>query len=328
MVPEKKYINVPSLGVLADYQLKDIVIAIGVFDGVHLGHQHVLKKLSKMADAYNAQPVALTFFPHPKQVLVPDAVPVLLVSPEQKVELLYQNGVKAVVTIPFTKEFSSLSPEDFIKICLSSSRVTIHGICVGEKWRFGSGAKGTVQLLKDFADKGHFQFESVPEVYLDNTLISSTTIRRAVSSGIMNEAQKMLGRPYSLIGKVITGRKIAGSALTFPTANLKINYGVVPPNGVYAGFSTFKGRKYPAAIAIGTAPTFRHNFVTREPKIEVHMFDFSESIYDETLEVTFISYLREERCYSSVDSLKHQIHEDILDIKQLLKNSGFDPHPN
>jgi riboflavin kinase/FMN adenylyltransferase len=312
------YINVSSLAQLEKYDIKKVAVAIGVFDGVHKGHCLLLQRLIEMAKRDDATPVAMTFYPHPREALKPESHPGLLVSPVRKIELLHEQGIKAVVTIPFTREFSSLSPNDFIERALLSAQVELTGICVGNKWRFGAGGKGNVKVLEEFAGNGHFDFDAVDELLIDGETVSSTSIRRAISSGLFGKAEKMLGRPYSLQGEVEEGKKIAGPELSYPTANLKTQYGIIPPNGVYAASAILDGKKYPAAVAIGLSPTFNyaHN---KTPRVEVHLIGFEGNIYGKTVEAVFVEYLREERCYSSAEALKKQIGEDIKNINNILK---------
>lgn len=315
---ENSYINASSLAQLEKYGINRVAVAIGVFDGVHKGHCLLLQRLIEMAKRDNATPVAMTFYPHPREALRPESHPGLLLSPAKKIELLHEQGIKAVVTIPFTKEFASLSPFEFIERSLLVSQVELTGICVGRKWRFGAGGKGDVKILEDFANNGHFDFDAVDELFIDGETVSSTSIRRAISSGLLEKAEKMLGRPYSLEGEVEQGKKIAGTELSYPTANLKTRYGIIPPNGVYASCAILDEKKYPAAVAIGVSPTFNYAN-NKNPRVEVHLIGFEGDIYGKNIEAFFIKYLREERYYSSIEALKTQIGEDIKNIKNILE---------
>lgn len=322
MTDKGKYTDVSSFEALYQHGIEKAVIAIGVFDGVHRGHQLLISELLKMAEAEKAAPVALTFYPHPREILSPESSPRLLTAPAKKIKLLHDYGVSAVVTIPFTKEFAALSAPEFINDCLISEKVLLCGICVGRQWRFGSGGQAGNNVLKDFAEKGHFNFKAVDELYLNDREISSTSIRKAVSSGLLDEAAEMLGRPYSLTGTVEKGNMIAGSELECPTANLRIKYGVLPPSGVYAGRAFADGKSYTAAVALGYSPTYRH-YHKPEARVEVHIFDFNGNIYGKEVEVEFIKYLREERCFSSPENLKKQIESDLIQIREIMeKNNG------
>jgi len=318
----KRYIDVDTLEALAEHGLQRIAIAIGVFDGVHKGHQLLIRELVKMAKENDAVPVAFTFNPHPRAVLHPDAAPPLLMPHSKKVELLHKYGVKAVVSMAFSKKLASLTPEMFIKTCLLSPKLKLCGICVGKNWKFGAGGKGGTELLEKFADEGHFKFKSVRELVIDNQLVSSTSVRKAVSAGLLDEAEKMLGRPYSLTGEVEAGNKLAASELSCPTANIKVLHGAMPPNGVYAGFTICGGKRFKSAVAIGLSPTFGP--INRHPRIESHIFDFSEDIYGRDIEIELIKYLREERCFSSVEHLKQQIEKDLREIKKILEDKKYE----
>ncbi|MHB9138089.1 MAG: riboflavin biosynthesis protein RibF [Victivallaceae bacterium] len=316
----KAIIDVPSLDALAERGIKTACLAIGVFDGVHKGHQLLIKALLEMSVKHHSVPVALTFFPHPREVVQPDNPPPLLVPPAKKIELLHQYGIKAVVTIPFSREFAAQTPDEFIKNCLNSSRVKIRGICVGCKWRFGAGGTGDSSVLRDFADRGHFDFEAVDELTIGDSIVSSTAIRRAVSSGLLERAQELLGRPYSLCGIVEKGHHVAGPELAHPTANLKITYGILPPDGVYAASVILDGKRYPAAVNAGVSPTYNRP-EDRSKRFEVHIIGFEQNIYGAAVEVELLKYLREERSFPDSAMLKQQIIKDIEDIKLITTNN-------
>lgn len=311
------YIDVHSIGTLAEFGIKKIVAAIGVFDGVHLGHQKLLDRLLKMSNRVDAIPVALTFYPHPREVLKPNHSPEQLIPQHAKVKLLHKHGIKAVVTIPFTTDFASMGPEEFIKTVLNSNLVELCGICVGREWRFGAKGAGNTKLLERFSKNGHFEFEAVRELSTSEGKISSTAIRRAISGGSLKQARAMLGRPYSLFATVKAGRQIASSKLNHPTANLQIETGIIPPNGVYAGYLLHNEKRYDAAIAIGVSPTFKHEF-KEERRVEVHILDYKQNIYDEQVEVVMIKHIREERFFSNATELKNQIELDITEIRETL----------
>ena len=315
----KKCINVSSLESLAQHGIRRVSIAIGVFDGVHTGHQLLLRELIKIARETDSVPAVLTFYPHPRQVLYPDEPLLFLVSQEKKIGLINAFGIKTVITFPFTKEFAESDADTFLRDCLYSPDVKLCGICVGGKWRFGAGGKGNINTLDSFAKKENIRFSAVEELFLKGHPVSSTAIRRAVTGGLLETARQMLGRPYSLAGKVEHGESIGTKILNCPTANLSVSHGIIPPKGVYAGYAVFNGIRYPSAISIGTAPTFKH----KDPErllIEAHIMDgFDVSIYDRNLEIEFIEYLRPERCFSSVEILKEQIKDDIGKIREILK---------
>ena len=308
------FINSVSLEALANHGLKRIAVAIGVFDGVHLGHQLLLDRLKMMAERHSAASVVLTFFPHPRKVLFPDDPLSLLVSNQKKLELIESMDIKAAVTLPFSKEFSNLSADDFLADCLFSPDIKISGICVGSKWRFGRGGEGNADTIHNYADKHGFEFDPVDEFYLNEETVSSTVIRRAISGGDLDKTAQMLGRNYSLAGVVTHGAFDGTSVLECPTANISISDGIIPPSGVYAGRVKLDFKEFPAAISVGTSPTFSDKSRS-ESDVEVHILDFSGDLYGKNLEVEFIQYIREERCYSSSNELKKQIAKDIATIR-------------
>ncbi len=315
---DKKYIDVITVSSLAGFGLKKVVLAIGVFDGIHLGHQLLLQQLLEMGRELDAAPCALTFFPHPRQVLVPDKAPPLLLPPEEKTRLLHQFGMEAVVTIPFTREFASQSPDDFIDNCICSQTVEVVGIAVGANWHFGQGGKGGIADLSRIAAVRNIRLTAVEEMTIDGQIISSTAIRRAIAGGVLDRAAAFLGRNYSLFGEVCHGYRIASTELQHPTANLAIEYGILPPNGVYAGLVHIDGRKLTAAVNIGECPTF--NRANAEVRVEVHVLDFHEDLYGKKIELELVHYLREERTFSDAEALKQQIIADVRQIRQLIKD--------
>ncbi|HBC89759.1 MAG TPA: hypothetical protein DCZ94_22705 [Lentisphaeria bacterium] len=319
MEPVKNGINTSSVESLAQHGIGRVSVAIGVFDGVHLGHQQLLKELLKIAKETDSTPAALTFYPHPRQILNPSEPPLLIFSQEKKIQLINSFGISTVITFPFTAEFAKDDAETFLQDCLYSPDVKLCGICVGKKWRFGAGGKGNIHTLDKFAKKMGIRFSAVEELMMEGNPVSSSAIRRAVTGGLLEKANQMLGRPYTLTGKVEHGENIATKVLDCPTANLSVTHGIIPPKGVYAGFAVHEGNRYPAAISIGTAPTFRH----KDPAhllIEAHLMDgFGEMIYGKPLEIEFVKYIRPELCFSSVETLKEQIRNDIDKIREILK---------
>ena len=306
-----------SLDSLANHGMKKIVVAFGVFDGVHLGHRHLIERLILMAEKTNADPIVITFFPHPREVLAPEEPLLLLVSRAKKIHLLEELGVKAVITLPFSKDFAELSAEVFLDDCLFAPGVEIAGICVGSEWRFGKNGAGSIDIIKHYAEIHKFDFNPVEEVVLDGVTVSSTAIRRAVSGGLLSEAKKMLGRNYSVDGEVVSGHTIGSSILDCPTANISVSHGIIPPNGVYAGYAILNGKKHSAAISVGISPTFAGK-KRSSSDIEVHLLDFEGDLYGKNLETEFVEYIREERCYPSGDALKKQVREDIEAIRKIL----------
>ena len=283
----KTVVTVNSLDALANYSIKKIAVAFGVFDGVHLGHRILIDRLKAMALKTDSDPVVITFYPHPREILLPNEPPLLLVSRRKKIELLADMDVKAIVTLPFTSEFAELSAETFLDDCLFSPEVNITGICVGSQWRFGKNGKGSIATIKEYAQQHNFEAAPVDELELNGTRVSSTAVRRAVSNGMLLDAKAMLGRNYSVCGKVVCGQTIGSSLLQCPTANISITHGIIPPRGVYAGYAVCDKIKYAAAISVGVSPTFS-NKCRRISDIEIHLLDFDGNLYGKELETEFV----------------------------------------
>jgi riboflavin kinase / FMN adenylyltransferase len=313
-----KQLNVSSLGELVENGINRVSIAIGVFDGVHRGHQLLLKQLNEMAKKNNSIPIAMTFYPHPRAILNPQNPPPLLISPAKRISLLHDYGMQAVVTLSFSKSFAEQSPKNFIKSCLHSPDIEICGLCVGRDWRFGAKGVGKIDLLEKMAKEDNFDFAAVKEFIRNGDTVSSTSIRRAIASGKLADATEMLGRHYSLTGIVEKGHHDATDDLNHPTANLSIQYGVLPPCGVYAARAFVNGKMRVAAVNVGTSPTYNRPG-KREVRIEAHFVDFSEDIYGQMVEVELLEYLREERCFFSPVELKTQIEVDLKRIIKITK---------
>jgi riboflavin kinase / FMN adenylyltransferase len=310
-------INVSALEELAQYNIKRVFLAIGVFDGVHLGHQKLLSELVAAAAAVEAVPVVMTFYPHPRQILHPGQHPVLLLPPERKIDLLHEYGAKAVTTLHFDATLAGLEPEEFLHQCLGCDQVELAGICVGSNWRFGAMGKGDSALLEQYAADGHFAFQAVSELKLaQDIIVSSTAIRRAISFGLLDDAAAMLGRHYRLCGNIISGHGVAGRELAHPTANLKVDFGVLPPAGVYAARAFIGGKEFMAAVDIGISPTYDRP-EDRSGRIEAHLLNFCASIRGQHLEIEPVKWLREERCFASPAQLRAQISADVMQVKEI-----------
>ena len=308
---------------LAAYGIHRAVIAIGVFDGVHRGHQKLLTELLTVSSELDCTPTVMTFFPHPRSLLT-DHPPELLYSPDEKIRLLHSYGVKAVVTVPFTRDFAALPPGDFMARSVFDGQVDVRGICVGRHWRFGAKAAGNAEFLENLAARGKFHFSAVDELCLnDGQVVSSSAIRELIRHGDLPQAERMLGRRYSLSGKVLHGYQQAGKRLEAPTANLEIRFGGLPPYGVYAGRAELSdGRILPAAVNIGVSPTFREQYGDISPRVEVHLLEgFKEDIYGQEIHLELAGFVRSERTFPDAAGLKRQITEDISEIRKILERS-------
>ncbi|MCP3966410.1 MAG: riboflavin biosynthesis protein RibF [Lentisphaerae bacterium] len=317
MKGNEKYLNVTSLDALAEHGIERVCVAIGVFDGVHKGHQLLLRQMVEMARLQNAVPVAMTFYPHPRAVLFPNNPPPLLISPDRRIRLLHKYGAKGVVTLSFSESFARQTPDEFIRNCLHTPRVKICGLCVGREWRFGAAGAGNVDMLQEMAREDRFAFAAVNELFQDNLIVSSSTIRRAIAAGLLNKAEEMLGRPYTLVGRVEKGHQVASSDLGHPTANLKIKYGILPPCGVYAAKALVGGKHYPAGVNVGVSPTYNRP-EDKVIRVEAHLLEHVGDIYGRKLELSLLKYIREERCFTSPAELKDQINQDIEKIRKIV----------
>ena len=297
--------------------------ALGVFDGVHLGHRSVLARLGTMARVCSCEPVVITFSPHPKTVLDPENAPRLLIPTEVKRELLRRSGIRAVLTLPFTRELAARSAEEFLEDIQSRSGGYLRGLCVGRRFRCGRGGEGTSDRLAAFAQAHDLVFDPVPEVRMDGETVSSSSIRQAMQSGDLEKVRRYQGRPAALYGTVERGFGIAGTELAAPTANLRTEYGILPPNGVYAAKAETDGKRYEAAVNIGTAPTYTEAGAgSAEVRVEVHLLDFRGDLYGKKMAVELFQKIREERKFETPDLLKEQIARDTAEIRIILKEGA------
>lgn len=285
---------------------RKVCLAIGVFDGVHLGHQQIIRQTMADARQQNALAVVLTFDRHPSAIVAPDRVPPLIYSPPQKLRAIESLGADALLIIRFDKPFSEQTGEAFIRQ-LAHDLGRIQSICVGADFVFGHKRSGNVALLQKLGAELNFTVHGIAAVALDGQIVSSTRIRETVRAGDFDAASQMLGRAYSLVACVVEGDKL-GSKLGFPTANLDTTGFVLPPNGVYAAHATVGGQVHRAVLNIGQRPTV--NQPTPHIRLEVHLLDFDGPLYGQELEVTFAAKLRDEKRYASLDELKIQISRD------------------
>lgn len=286
-------------------------IALGNFDGVHIGHQKLINRMIDIANIKNLKPSILLFKNHTRSLL--DGIgPSLITSEEQKNDLIYKLGVDIIYNMDFDESIMKLSPERFFDEILLK-RLNVKSIVVGSNYRFGFNALGDANLLKKLGTKYGIYVEIFEPIYIDDEIVSSTRIREYLSNGNMEKAKLLLGRNYSIFGRVVPGKNI-GNKLGFPTANIErfINY-VIPKNGVYSSQIVVNNRRYLSATSVGYNLTFNENSI----KIESHIIDFDENIYDRMVELIFIKYLREEIKFKSIELLKNQILEDIIKVKSI-----------
>jgi riboflavin kinase/FMN adenylyltransferase len=288
-------------------------LAIGVFDGLHLGHQAVIGRALQSSRETHGYAVVATFDPHPVRVLRPEKAPRLLTSTRHKVKLIEKLGADAVLLLEFTPEFSRTPPEVFIEK-LARPANQLKRICVGQEWTFGANRSGTIQLLEALAPKLGFCVASVPPVLVGERVVSSTLIRSAIECGDLESAAKFLGRAFTILGTVTEGRQL-GRRLGFPTANLQAHNELFPPNGVYAAKAWFQEKEYGGVVNIGVRPTIENE--SGERILELHLFDFDQQIYREDVEVAFLAYLRPEQKFSGVAELQSQIQRDAEKAREL-----------
>ncbi len=295
--------------------IKNAVVTSGTFDGVHLGHQKILKRVSQVADEVNGETVLITYWPHPRLVLKPwdNSLQLLSTFPE-KANLLEQFGINHLVKIPFTKEFSQMTPEEYIRVVLHE-RINTSRLIIGYDHRFGKDRSGGLEELIQFAPDYNFEVEEISRQDIDEIGISSTKTRRALESGEVKSANTFLGRPYSISGIVSHGNK-NGRKLGFPTANVKIkeNYKLIPQDGVYAVKVCNKYKKLDGMLNIGQRPTVGGENKT----IEVHIFDFDQDIYGSEISIEFIERIREEKKFDSLDHLRGQLEDDQKRVQAIL----------
>jgi riboflavin kinase / FMN adenylyltransferase len=291
-----------------------IHLAIGVFDGVHLGHQSVIRQAIAGAKTTGGASVVLTFDPHPIKILDPQRAPRLLTSTPHKLRFIEAEGVTATFVQQFDLEFAQTAPQDFIQQLVHHCD-RLQQVCVGEGWTFGAKRAGTVQLLSELGKIHHFTLSSVKPVQHQEQPVSSTLIRAAVEKGELETASKLLGRPFSILGTVSEGQQL-GRKLGFPTANLAAHNEQFPPNGVYVATAWYRDKEYGAVVNIGVRPTVTSNAHHRT--LELHLFDFDRQIYGEDIEVIFLAYLRPEKKFTDLAALQTQIRIDSAKARNVL----------
>ncbi len=299
-------------------RLSYAVVTSGTFDGVHIGHQKILKRLIDAAQQSGGESVLITYWPHPRLVLHEDSQDLKLLSTfEEKAELLASYGVQHLIKIPFTPQFSRLSSQEFIQQVLIDA-IGTRKLVIGYDHRFGRNREGSFEHLMAHKDQYGFEVEEIPRQDIDHIGVSSTLIRNALSEGKVEIAASYLGRPYSFCGEVVPGDKI-GRSLGFPTANLKIPqpYKLIPSDGVYAVKVTHNGKLWDGMLNIGVRPTIGGN----EHRQEVHIMDLEQNLYGEELKILLIRQIRHEMKFNNLQELQLQLSRDKEEALSILKNS-------
>ena len=289
---------------------RKVCLAIGFFDGVHLGHQQIIRQTIADARQHDALALVLTFDLHPNAIVAPGHVPPLIYSLSQKLRAIESLGADTLLLIHFDEKFSRQTGEEFIRN-LARDMGQIQSLCVGADFIFGHQRSGNVALLKKLGGEIGFVVHGLGAVSLDGQIVSSTHIRELIRAGNLDAASQMLGRPYAISGQVVKGEHL-GQQLGFPTANLDTSGLTLPPNGVYAGFVNINEKAYRTALNIGFRPTVASN--RQVAHIEAHVLDFSGELYGEELEIEIGEKLREEKKFTSTAELREQIARDVAAV--------------
>ena len=293
--------------------MKNVCLTLGIYDGLHLGHQRIIRRVMERARALEGTSCIVTFDPHPREILDPEAAPDLLTTTEKKAELIEQLGVDALCLVKFTRQFASIEADAFVKDFLVG-KLHMRAIIEGYNWGFGKGRKGNISLLRELSTHYGYDVEQVDQVEINGQLVSSTLIRELVLSGELERAEMYLGRKYSITGDIVGGARL-GRELGFPTANIVPRHEAIPPDGIYAVWAEVQGVCKPGTLNIGYRPTVSNE---RKRTVEVHIMDFYRDIYDEKIEITFVAKLREEKKFSSVSALTDQIKKDVEKARSIL----------
>ncbi len=317
---------------------KPLILALGNFDGLHLGHERILRSVVENSKKINGITAVLTFFEHPQRVLHDSSEPALLTSSQHRLYLFHQMGIELCFFLHFSVPFSKTNPEDFVENCLVK-KLGVKEVHLGYNAHFGFNREGDSSVMKKLSSRLGFSFFEMEPVKVGEEFISSTLIRQAVRAGDLARAKKMLGRPFSIYASVVRG-KGRGTGLGFPTANLRPHSEILPPRGVYpvevrenlyhlqplTGSSEFKyvlekpGKWYPGVLNFGTRPTFESG--SAEPIPEVFLFNFTGNLYGKTVEVVFHPKLRDEKFFEDSGALTRSIEEDVLKAKRYFASAS------
>ena len=297
-------------------KVPNAIVTIGTFDGVHLGHQAILKDMVKTAKEIGGETVVITFYPHPRQVLNINAANLrFITTQEEKLQLLEKSGVDNVVVVNFTKEFSRVSSEDFIRDYIIE-HINPVKLVIGYDHHFGNNRMGDFSLLSEMQNKYNFKVQRIEAHDVENIAVSSTKIRHSLQQGDVNRANALLGYQFSYIGKVVSGNKI-GREIGYRTANIEVEkeFRLIETSGVYATYVDYEGKEYKSMTYIGKKPTINNDEIEN---IEVHLFDFDGDLYDKEIKVRFVKRVRGEQKFESLDALKKQIQIDEKNIREIL----------
>lgn len=294
--------------------IKNPVVTIGNFDGVHWAHQAIFRKVKERARDLHGTSVVITFEPHPIRVMSPEKIKPLLTLLEQKRELVINQGIDIFLLIEFTQKFAAISARDFVKDILVD-KLGIKEIVVGYDYAFGHNREGNIKILKEMGQQFSFNVHQVDPVYTGKTLVSSTSIRKLIMDGKVSEAKQLLGRNYQIRGEVIRGRNRGGPLLGFPTANLKLVDELIPKEGLYVVTVDIGGKIYQGLTNIGFNPTFKDKTLS----VETYIFDLTANILKQKIKINFLSRLRDEITFASAKELSQQISRDIKQAREFFQ---------
>jgi riboflavin kinase / FMN adenylyltransferase len=297
--------------------VRGTVLTLGVFDGLHLGHQRIMQTVVERAQATDSVPTVITFDPHPRAVLHPENAPPLLQTLDQRLANFEVLGIEQAIVIRFDKEFADLEAETFLRDIVHE-RLQAKEVYLGKGFFFGKNRGGNIELLKKMSEELGFFADEVPEIRLRGQRISSSKIRQLLKEGKVNLARRMLGRPYGVEGQIIHGFR-RGHTIGFPTANLKPHNRVIPKYGVYATANLIESVWRRSITNVGIRPTFEGD---KEPSIESYIFDFDGDLYGDVLRVRFLHRIRDERKFSGIEELKAQIEKDTRTALNYFKRLG------
>jgi riboflavin kinase/FMN adenylyltransferase len=310
------------VGVLVEEELarfsstKDTILSIGVFDGFHLGHQRLIAELLRQAQKRNMLSGVVTFRHNPEKLLSHRNKLPFLMDIEERLSLLKQAGVAMTIPLSFTAELAQLSAHQFVM--LLQKYLKMRGLVIGEDFALGKGREGNTTTLQKLGQEMKFDVTVVPPLKINGVVVSSTTIRKALATGDMIKVQSLMGRPFKLSGKVVTGYG-RGASLGFPTANIDvISEHALPPDGVYAGWAHLNGKAYRAMTNIGKDPTFG----LQKRAVEAYLIDYHGDLYGSDLQLDIVARLRAEKKFANVEELKKQVTEDIREGKNILDANG------
>jgi riboflavin kinase / FMN adenylyltransferase len=294
-------------------------VTIGTFDGVHFGHQRILEKLVSDAKRAGKKSILLTFFPHPRMVLQKDSSLELINTIEERKNLLAKTGLDYLIIHPFSKEFSRLTALAFVREILVN-QFNVSKLCIGYDHHFGKNREGNITQLQEYSKLYDFDIEEIPAQDIDDVSVSSTKIRKALAEGNVKTANTYLGYPFMLNGNVVNGKQLGGK-IGFPTANIDVEeaYKLIPKTGVYVVRSTIKDEIIYGMMNIGKRPTVDGKHQT----IEVHFFDFNQDLYEQSLTVELLYFLRDEHKFDSVEHLISQLQKDEIQARDFIANSLY-----